>query len=84
MEFTSEITGTDTVSFVAVEARRLPPLVIADHGKVRLGGQGPIFRNPAISDDGKVRLGGQGPIFRNPAIADSGKVRLGGQGPIFR
>lgn len=44
--------------------RRFPPLRIADTGKVRLGGQGPIFRQPAIKDTGKVRVGGQGPIFR--------------------
>ena len=54
------------------------------NGKVRVGGQGPIFRKPGISDSGKVRVGGQGPIFRKPDISDSGKVRVGGQGPIFR
>jgi len=43
--------------------RRFPPLSIADNRKVRVGGQGPIFRRP-IADAGKVRLGGQGPIFR--------------------
>lgn len=43
---------------------RLPPLVIADGGKVRLGGQGPCFRPASISDSGKVRIGGQGPLFR--------------------
>ncbi len=38
---------------------------VSDAGKVKLGGQGPIFRKPTeISDSGKVRLGGQGPIFR--------------------
>lgn len=37
---------------------------IADAGKVRLGGQGPVFRPAAIADAGKVRLGGQGPVFR--------------------
>ena len=34
------------------------------YDRVRLGGQGPIFRSPAVADSGKVRLGGQGPIFR--------------------
>ena len=43
--------------------RRFPPLCIADKGKVRIGGQGPLFR-PSIADAGKVRLGGQGPVFR--------------------
>lgn len=45
------------------QIRRFPPLPVSDSGKVRLGGQGPIFRS-AVSDSGKVRLGGQGPIFR--------------------
>ena len=43
--------------------RRSPPIQIVDNGKVRIGGQGPLFR-PSIADAGKVRLGGQGPIFR--------------------
>ncbi len=46
------------------QARRFPPLRIADRGKVRLGAQGPCFRRAAIADAGKVRLGAQGPIFR--------------------
>jgi hypothetical protein len=47
-----------------VHSRQFPPLCIADNGKVRIGGQGPIFRAAAIFDAGKVRIGGQGPIFR--------------------
>lgn len=43
---------------------RLPSDAIKDEGKVRLGGQGPVFRKASIEDQGKVRLGGQGPIFR--------------------
>ncbi len=50
--------------FSPAKVRRLPPLPITDAGKVRLGGQGPIFRTAAIADAGRVRLGGQGPIFR--------------------
>ena len=46
------------------QSRQFPPLCIADNGKVRIGGQGPIFRAAAIFDSGKVRIGGQGPIFR--------------------
>lgn len=53
-----------SVSSPAGQVRRLPPLPAAEPGKVRLGGQGPIFRKPAIADAGRVRLGGQGPIFR--------------------
>jgi hypothetical protein len=49
---------------VTPQVRRFPPLPIADAGKVRLGGQGPVFRVAAIADSGKVRLGGQGPVFR--------------------
>ena len=45
-------------------AFRVPPIRLADNGKVRLGGQGPVFRADATKDTGKVRLGGQGPIFR--------------------
>jgi hypothetical protein len=45
-------------------AFRLPPIRLADNGKVRLGGQGPVFRADAIKDTGKVRLGAQGPTFR--------------------
>ena len=63
-------------------AFRLPTLanqaMIKDTGNVVLGGQGPVFRTPAIVDGGKVRLGGQGPAFRQASIADAGKVRLGG------
>lgn len=72
MTFTSEITASDVTTLQigtveaarSAQARRLPPLAIADNGKVRLGGQGPCFRAAAIADTGKVRLGGQGPIFR--------------------
>ena len=42
---------------------KFPPCV-ADSGKVRMGGQGPVFRAADIKDMGKVRLGGQGPLFR--------------------
>ena len=51
------------------QIRRFPPLPISDSGKVRLGGQGPIFRIAATADSGKVRVGGQGPIFRSTRIA---------------
>jgi len=38
--------------------------VIADAGKVQLGGQSPMFLLPdLIADAGLVRLGGQSPIF---------------------
>ena len=37
-------------------------VAILDAGKVRLGGQGPVFK--PVADAGKVRLGGQGPLFR--------------------
>jgi hypothetical protein len=47
-----------------VQGRQFPPLCTADNGKVRVGGQGPIFRAGAIFDAGRVRVGGQGPIFR--------------------
>ena len=74
--------------FDAAVAFRLPNLanqaMIKDAGNVALGGQGPVFRIPAIVDGGKVRLGGQGPVFRHASIADAGKVRLGGQGKLFR
>ncbi len=43
---------------------RFSSMTIADAGKVRLGGQGPVFRPALIADAGKVRLDGQGPIFR--------------------
>ncbi|RYD29106.1 MAG: hypothetical protein EOP89_00810 [Lysobacteraceae bacterium] len=74
--------------FDAAVAFRLPTLanqaMIKDTGNVVLGGQGPVFRTPAIVDGGKVRLGGQGPAFRQASIADAGKVRLGGKGKLFR
>ena len=37
-------------------------VAVLDAGKVRLGGQGPVFK--PVADAGKVRLGGQGPVFR--------------------
>ncbi len=41
-----------------------PPMLIADAGKVQLGGQSPMFLAPdLITDAGLVRLGGQSPIF---------------------
>ena len=46
------------------QARRFPPLRVADSGKVRLGAQGPCFRRSSTADAGKVGLGAQGPIFR--------------------
>lgn len=52
---------SDTVKGVVF---RLPSDSIKDEEKVRLGGQGPVFRKSSIEDQGKVRLGGQGPIFR--------------------
>ncbi len=74
--------------FDAEVTLRLPALAncasIKDAGKVRLGGQGPVFRSATIADAGKVRLGGQSPAFRLPSIVDAGRVRLGGQGPLFR
>ncbi len=67
-----------------MQAAASAPTPIVDAGKVRLGGQGPVFRLASIRDSGAVRLGGQGPVFRRHTIADAGRVRLGGQGPIFR
>lgn len=43
---------------------RLPSADLVDKEKVRLGGQGPVFRTSSIVDKAKVRLGGQSPIFR--------------------
>ncbi len=46
------------------KALLFPPMVIADAGKVQLGGQSPMFLLPdLIADAGLVRLGGQSPIF---------------------
>ena len=56
--------STSSITAKPRQAFRLPPIRLTDNGKVRLGGQGPIFRAAAIKDTGKVRLGGQGPIFR--------------------
>ena len=59
--------GDESASAVSIQSRpplSLPPIHLADNGKVRLGGQGPVFRTPDIKDIGKVRLGGQGPVFR--------------------
>ncbi|GAC1343503.1 MAG: hypothetical protein NVSMB18_19450 [Acetobacteraceae bacterium] len=52
MTFTPDTTASTATNLTLVtadgarpaQARRLPPLAIADNGKVRLGGQGPIFR----------------------------------------
>lgn len=60
-----------------------PPLPIADDGRVRLGGQAPMFPARAALNDSQVRLGGQAPMFCPESIADSGTVRLGGQSPRF-
>ena len=56
-------TETELTTVQVASDRRFPPVQIVDNGKVRIGGQGPLFR-PSIADAGKVRLGGQGPIFR--------------------
>lgn len=63
MAFTIE-TGTMETASLPQADRRFPPMSVVDTGKVRIGGQGPIFRPASIADAGKVRLGGQGPIFR--------------------
>ncbi len=57
------ITMTGNSSQARCDIGKLPSCV-ADHGKVRIGGQGPVFRAAKINDAGKVRLGGQGPLFR--------------------
>ena len=59
-----------------------PPLPVLDNGRVRLGGQAPLFQ-PASIDNGQVHLGGQAPLFLPTIIADAGLVRLGGQSPAF-
>lgn len=68
MENTIEMGAQKADSFqqaaAPAQARRFPPLRIADSGKVRLGAQGPLFGKSAIADNGKVRLGAQGPLFR--------------------
>ncbi len=64
-------------------ALAFPPLPVADDGRVRLGGQAPMFQLSDVADDGDVRLGGQAPMFLPDAIADAGLVRLGGQSPAF-
>lgn len=58
------VENAPAVSTQSRPALRLPPIHLTDNGKVRLGGQGPVFRTAAIKDTGKVQLGGQGPIFR--------------------
>ncbi len=60
-----------------------PSASVADEGRVRLGGQAPMFLPETIADKGRVRLGGQAPMFLPEIIADEGLVRLGGQSPIF-
>ncbi len=59
-----------------------PPLPVVDNGRVRLGGQAPLFQ-AAIADNGQIRIGGQAPLFVPAIIADAGLVRLGGQSPAF-
>ncbi len=47
------------------KASLFPPMLIADAGKVQLGGQSPMFLVPdLVADAGLVRLGGQSPIFK--------------------
>jgi hypothetical protein len=57
------------------------PAIIADAGKVRLGGYAPTLA-PSAVDAGKVRLGGYAPTLA-PAAVDAGKVRLGGYAPAL-
>ena len=57
---------------IAVRSIAVALPMIADAGKVRLGGCAPSL---ATADTGKVRLGGCAPSM---ATADTGKVRLGG------
>ena len=68
-------------------ALAFPPVPVADEGRVRLGGQAPMFLPSDIADAGdaacNVALGGQAPMFLPDAIADAGLVRLGGQSPAF-
>lgn len=56
-----------SISAKAIKSAIDTTVSVSDTGKVKLGGQGPIFRKPTeinVSDSGNVRLGGQGPIFR--------------------
>lgn len=53
-----------TLAIVKNDGFRLPSEKFVDKEKVRLGGQGPVFRMSSVVDKGKVKLGGQSPIFR--------------------
>lgn len=59
-----------------------PPLPVVDNGRVRLGGQAPLFQ-PATTKNDLLHIGGQAPLFLPASIADAGLVRLGGQSPTF-
>ena len=55
-----------------------------DSGRVRGGGQGPVFRQAAPTDAAAARSGAHGLQLRSLSIQDSGMVRIGGQAPLFR
>lgn len=45
-----------------------PPVIgrqamIADQGRIRMGGQAPMLMPDLVRDEGLVRLGGQSPLF---------------------